>query len=227
MEEVIAGLQGFMFDFEQDVELQKGTGLLPFQGMDKSNSAVCNFFAKGLCVKGILCPFRHEQGEKMVVCKHWLRGLCRKSDCCSFLHQYDVSRMPVCYFHSKFGNCSNKECPFLHLQPDPKLQECPWYDQGFCKEGPLCKYHHVHQVLCPNYFTGFCPKGPKCQFGHPKMSSVFHPSNVKVQPVNQPWDSTTFTGNTLVPPPQAKPMTYHQKKWNLPQAYSSRVQLAP
>lgn len=34
MEEVIAGLQGFTFAFEQDVELQKGTGLLPFQGMN-------------------------------------------------------------------------------------------------------------------------------------------------------------------------------------------------
>lgn len=34
MEEVIAGLQGFTFTFEHDVELQKGTGLLPFQDMD-------------------------------------------------------------------------------------------------------------------------------------------------------------------------------------------------
>lgn len=34
MEEVIAGLEGLTFAFEQDVELQKGTGLLPFQGMD-------------------------------------------------------------------------------------------------------------------------------------------------------------------------------------------------
>ncbi|EGV92389.1 Putative cleavage and polyadenylation specificity factor subunit 4-like protein [Cricetulus griseus] len=149
MEEVIAALEGVTFAFEQDVELQKGTGLLPFQGMDKSNSAVCNFFAKGLCEKGTLCPLRHEKGEKIVVCKHWLRGLCRKGDCCNFLHQYDIDRMPVCYFHSKFV-------------------------------GPLCKYHHVHQVMCLNYFTGFCPKGPKCQFGHPKMSQVLHPSNVKV-----------------------------------------------
>ncbi|XP_006533768.1 putative cleavage and polyadenylation specificity factor subunit 4-like protein isoform X9 [Mus musculus] len=171
MEEVIAGLQGFTFAFELDVESQKGTGLLPFQGMDKSSSAVCNFFAKGLCVKGMLCPLRHEQGEKLVVCKHWLRGLCRKSDCCDFLHQYDVSKMPVCYFHSKFGNCSNKECLFLHLKPVLKLQDCPWYNQGFCKEGPLCKYRHVHQVLCPNYFTGFCPEGPQCQFGHCSLST--------------------------------------------------------
>eukprot|EP00072_Mus_musculus_P068384 XP_017170147.1 PREDICTED: putative cleavage and polyadenylation specificity factor subunit 4-like protein isoform X11 [Mus musculus] len=121
MEEVIAGLQGFTFAFELDVESQKGTGLLPFQGMDKSSSAVCNFFAKGLCVK---------------------------------------------------GNCSNKECLFLHLKPVLKLQDCPWYNQGFCKEvGPLCKYRHVHQVLCPNYFTGFCPEGPQCQFGHCSLST--------------------------------------------------------
>uniref|UniRef100_A0A8C8TG96 Cleavage and polyadenylation specificity factor subunit 4 n=1 Tax=Peromyscus maniculatus bairdii TaxID=230844 RepID=A0A8C8TG96_PERMB len=135
MEEVIAGLEGFTFAFEQDVELQKGTGLLPFQGMDKSSSAVCNFFAKGLCRKGMLCPLRHETGEKMVVCKHWLRGLCRKGDGCNFLHQYDVNKMPVCYFHSKFGSCSNKDCSFLHVKPAPKTQSCPWYDQGFCKDG--------------------------------------------------------------------------------------------
>uniref|UniRef100_A0A8C6QSF4 Cleavage and polyadenylation specificity factor subunit 4 n=1 Tax=Nannospalax galili TaxID=1026970 RepID=A0A8C6QSF4_NANGA len=164
MQEIIAGLERFTFDFEQDVELQRGTGLLPFQGMDKSSSAVCNFFAKGLCEKGSLCPLRHEQGEKRVVCKHWLRGLCRKGDCCNFLHQYDVSRMPVCYFHSKFGDCGNKECPFLHVTPASKIQDCPWYDQGFCKDGPLCKYRHVRQVMCLNYFTGFCPQGPKCQF---------------------------------------------------------------
>lgn len=40
----------------------------------------------------------------MVVCKHWLRGLCKKGDQCKFLHQYDVTRMPECYFFSKFGN---------------------------------------------------------------------------------------------------------------------------
>lgn len=34
MEEIIAGLERFTFAFEQDVELQKGTGLLPFQGMN-------------------------------------------------------------------------------------------------------------------------------------------------------------------------------------------------
>lgn len=34
MQEVIAGLEWLAFPFEKDVEKQKGTGLLPFQGMD-------------------------------------------------------------------------------------------------------------------------------------------------------------------------------------------------
>ncbi|XP_023099597.2 putative cleavage and polyadenylation specificity factor subunit 4-like protein isoform X2 [Felis catus] len=166
MQEIIAGLEQFTFTFEKDVEMQKGTGLLPFQGMDKSGSAVCNFFAKGLCEKGKLCPLRHNRGEKMVVCKHWLRGLCKKGDQCNFLHQYDVTRMPECYFYSKFGDCNNKECPFLHVKPAFKTRDCPWYDQGFCKDGPLCKHRHVRKIMCANYFVGFCPEGPRCQFAH-------------------------------------------------------------
>uniref|UniRef100_A0A2I3MPU0 Cleavage and polyadenylation specificity factor subunit 4 n=1 Tax=Papio anubis TaxID=9555 RepID=A0A2I3MPU0_PAPAN len=162
MQEVIAGLERFTFAFEEDVEMQKGTGLLPFPGMDRK-----------------LCPFRHDRGEKMVVCKHWLRGLCKKGDHCKFLHQYDITRMPECYFYSKFGDCSNKECPFLHVKPAFKSQDCPWYDQGFCKDGPLCKYRHVPRIMCLNYLVGFCPEGPKCRFSHPKMNLLFNPSYTK------------------------------------------------
>ncbi|KAM7067731.1 putative cleavage and polyadenylation specificity factor subunit 4-like protein [Molossus nigricans] len=164
MDEVIAGLERFTFTLEEDVEMQKGTGLLPFQGMDKSSSAVCSFFAKGPCEKGKLCPFRHDHGEQTVVCKHWLRGLCKKGDQCKFLHQYDLTRMPECYFFSKFGECSNKECHFLHTKTVFRTRDCPWYDQGFCRDGPLCKYRHIQRLLCINYLAGFCPKGPKCQY---------------------------------------------------------------
>ncbi|KAM7334536.1 hypothetical protein ACRRTK_007856 [Alexandromys fortis] len=144
MEEIIAGLEGLTFAFEQDVELQKGIGLLPFQGMDKSSSAVCNFFAKGLCEKGVLCPLRHEKGKKMVVCKHWLRGLCRKADSCKFLHQYDVTRMPVCYFHSKFGPL----CKYRHVHQ----VMCLNYFTGFCPKGPKCQLGHpkMSPVLYPS-----------------------------------------------------------------------------
>lgn len=51
-----------------------------------------------------MCPFRHISGEKTVVCKHWLRGLCKKGDQCEFLHEYDMTKMPECYFYSKFGS---------------------------------------------------------------------------------------------------------------------------
>ncbi|XP_075626875.1 putative cleavage and polyadenylation specificity factor subunit 4-like protein [Balearica regulorum gibbericeps] len=113
---------------------------------------------------GVRCPFRHVAGEKTVVCKHWLRGLCKKGDGCDFLHEYDATKMPECYFYSKFGECSNKDCPFLHIDATTSTVGCPWYDRGFCRHGPLCKYKHTRRVMCANYLVGFCPEGPKCKF---------------------------------------------------------------
>ncbi|NXF25293.1 CPSF4 factor, partial [Rhodinocichla rosea] len=103
-------------------------------------------------------------GAKPAVCKHWLRGLCKRGDGCDFLHDYDASRMPECYFYSKFGECSNKDCPFLHVRATASTGGCPWYDRGFCWHGPLCKYKHTRRVMCANYLVGFCPEGPKCKF---------------------------------------------------------------
>jgi len=56
-----------------------------------------------ICQRGPNCPFRHVLGDKPVVCKHWLRGLCKKGDQCEFLHEYDMSKMPECYFYARFG----------------------------------------------------------------------------------------------------------------------------
>nr|KAF6415398.1 cleavage and polyadenylation specific factor 4 like [Molossus molossus] len=44
--------------------------------------------------------------------------------------------MPECYFFSKFGECSNKECHFLHTKTVFRTRDCPWYDQGFCRDVP-------------------------------------------------------------------------------------------
>ena len=71
----------------------------------ESGAAVCEFFMRNMCNRGPVCPFRHTKGEKTVVCKHWLRGLCKKGDQCEFLHEYDMTKMPECYFYSKFGKC--------------------------------------------------------------------------------------------------------------------------
>ena len=69
----------------------------------ESGAAICTFYLSNVCSKGTACPYRHVKGDRTVVCKHWLRGLCKKGDDCEFLHEFDMSKMPECYFFSKFG----------------------------------------------------------------------------------------------------------------------------
>ena len=115
------------------------------------------------CFRDLTFPFflhyPHQRGDRTVVCKHWLRGLCKKGDDCEFLHEYDMTKMPECYFYQKFGTCLNKECPFQHIDPTSKIKDCPWYDRGFCRHGPSCRHRHTRRVLCINYLVGFCPDG--------------------------------------------------------------------
>uniref|UniRef100_A0A4X2K6T9 Cleavage and polyadenylation specificity factor subunit 4 n=1 Tax=Vombatus ursinus TaxID=29139 RepID=A0A4X2K6T9_VOMUR len=131
MQELIASVDHIKFDPEIAVEQQLGAQPLPFPGMDKSGAAVCEFFLKGACGKGRMCPFRPLSGEKTVVCKHWLRGLCKKGDQCEFPHEYDMTKMPECYFYSKFGE---------HRHTRRVI--CVKYLVGFCPEGPSCKFMH-------------------------------------------------------------------------------------
>jgi len=102
----------------------------------ENKAALCEFFLNGTCTRGAHCPFRHVRGERTIVCKHWLRHLCKKGDDCEFLHEYDMSKMPICYFFQKFGECNNKDCQYLHIDADAlKIRDCAWYDRGFCKHG--------------------------------------------------------------------------------------------
>ncbi|XP_075212924.1 cleavage and polyadenylation specificity factor subunit 4 [Lycorma delicatula] len=169
MEFIVASVENIKFDIEIALEQQYGALPLPFPRMDKSIAAVCEFFPKGTCSKGPSCPLRHVRGDRTIVCKHWLRGLCKKGDQCEFLHEYDMTKMPECYFYSRFNACHNKECPFLHIDPESKIKDCPWYDRGFCRHGPNCRHRHVRRVLCMNYLAGFCPDGPECKFVHPRF----------------------------------------------------------
>lgn len=169
MEEVVAKVGNVVFELEMALEQQLGALPLPFPGMDKSGAAVCCFYVQGNCSKASACPFRHVKGDRTVVCKHWLRGLCKKGDQCEFLHEFDMTKMPECYFYSRFNACSNKECPFLHIDPEAKIKDCPWYDRGFCRHGPNCRHRHTRRVMCLSYLCGFCPDGPECKFMHPKF----------------------------------------------------------
>uniref|UniRef100_A0A671WIQ8 Cleavage and polyadenylation specificity factor subunit 4 n=1 Tax=Sparus aurata TaxID=8175 RepID=A0A671WIQ8_SPAAU len=134
MQDLLANVDHIKFDLEIAVQQQLGAQPLPFPGMDKSGSAVCEFFMRAACVKGGMCPFRHISGEKTVVCKHWLRGLCKKGDQCEFLHEYDMTKMPECYFYSKFG----PDCRHRHT----RRVICVNYLVGFCPEGKSCKFMH-------------------------------------------------------------------------------------
>ena len=168
MELLVAPVEHIIFDIEIALGNQLGAQPLPFPGMDKSGAAVCDFYVRSNCSKAASCPFRHIRGDKTIVCKHWLRGLCKKGDQCEFLHEYDMSKMPECYFYSRFNACHNKECPFLHIDPEAKIKDCPWYDRGFCRHGPNCRYRHMRRILCVNYLAGFCPAGQSCEQAHPR-----------------------------------------------------------
>lgn len=78
---------------------------------------------------------------RQTVCRHWLRGLCMKGDMCGFLHQFDKSKMPVCRFFAKFGECREVDCPFKHSETD--IKDCNMYNLGFCIHGNQCRYRHI------------------------------------------------------------------------------------
>ncbi|KAJ3256912.1 hypothetical protein HK103_005030 [Boothiomyces macroporosus] len=129
---------------------------------------VCQYYLKNICRMGSKCAYKHPSKTKLVVCKHWLRGLCKKGEDCEFLHEYNLKKMPECWFFAKLGECTNPECLYLHIDPDSRQKECAWYARGFCKHGADCRHKHTRAAACPNYLVGFCPKGDNCTFGHPK-----------------------------------------------------------
>lgn len=169
MQDKVAPVFNIKFDFETYLEKQLGAQPLPFPGMDKSGAPVCENHVKTVCSKGTSCPYRHIRGDKSVVCKHWLRGLCKKGDGCEFLHEYDMNRMPECYFYSRFETCHNQDCPFLHLDAESRIRDCAWYDRGFCRHGPDCVNRHVRRQMCVNYLAGFCSQGAECPDAHPRF----------------------------------------------------------
>jgi len=152
--------------------------------LDK-DSQICRANLSGHCPLGPKdCPLRHTEPSPLnfqppqqqnqrdprlmsTVCKHWLRGLCKKSEACEFLHEYNLRRMPECWWYAKNGFCSaGEECLYAH--PKGSQVECPDYNRGFCQLGPDCPRKHVRRVICQLYLNGFCPAGSSCPRGHPK-----------------------------------------------------------
>lgn len=71
------------------------------------------------------CTKLHVKLHKAVVCKHWLRGLCKKNERCEILHEYNIKKMPECWFF--FQNPENVQMQsaiFLHVDPNSEYKEC-------------------------------------------------------------------------------------------------------
>ncbi|KAL3245760.1 hypothetical protein MRX96_058286 [Rhipicephalus microplus] len=181
MEEIVAKVGNVVFELEVALEQQLGALPLPFPGMDKSGAAVCCFYVQGNCSKASACPFRHVKGDRTVVCKHWLRGLCKKGDQCEFLHEFDMTKMPECYFYSRFNACSNKECPFLHIDPEAKIKDCPWYDPRLLSTRPSlsppahpARHDPAQQAKKANIVCHYCGEA-----GHKAISCHKMPPEVR------------------------------------------------
>ncbi|RVD90992.1 zinc finger domain-containing protein [Tubulinosema ratisbonensis] len=148
-----------IFDFEEFVHKTLG--------LKEIEQYYCPDYQQNRCFNKS-CQLQHIKLDKAVICKHWLRGLCKKRTGCEFLHEYNLKKMPECWFFSKFGECTNRDCLFLHVDPESVYRECLWYKRGFCRHGNMCRNKHIKKKLCYNYYLGFCPAGPNCEFGHPK-----------------------------------------------------------
>lgn len=88
-----------------------------------ADETLCRTWATtGECPLGANCPQRHvtpsplnfqppapipQSAHARTVCKHWLRGLCKKGQNCDFMHEYNLRKMPECWFFAKYGFCSN------------------------------------------------------------------------------------------------------------------------
>ena len=163
----MATLTNQQFDMEFDFEAYVRDEL------KISSRDVCQFFQRGYCSLGRTCPQKHvarrfDDSDRTIVCKHWLRNLCKKGDNCEYLHEFNMQKMPECFFYSKYKECSNQECFYRHIDPNAVRIECPFYNRGFCNRAGFCRNLHLRRFICPMYLFGFCPTGAKCSMAHPK-----------------------------------------------------------
>lgn len=144
--------------------------------------------ATGCPLGPLHCPLRHTQPSAQnfqppkqlpthprererlaTVCKHWLRGLCKKGDACEFLHEYNLRRMPECWWYAKYGYCSaGDECLYAH--PKERRAECPDYKRGFCKLG---EFKSSRRFLPRAAYANLLPKA---QHAHANTSAEWRVS---------------------------------------------------
>lgn len=98
---------------------------------------------KNIWLKDGQDPSKRDPKFRVIVCRHWLGGLCLNGEeACTFLHRLDRTKMFAC----KYGTlCKIKNCPLKHTEA-LEVQECIFYRQGFCCNGPSCIRRHLKRT---------------------------------------------------------------------------------
>ncbi|KAL9275196.1 Zinc finger CCCH domain-containing protein [Drosera capensis] len=133
----------------------------------------CLFFTKfGKCNKGEgKCPYIHDS-SKIAVCTKYLNGICFDMDC-TLTHQVDERHIILIYILGSCfpGMCSNRSCPYRHINVNPKAGICENFLKGYCADGNECRKKHSY--ICPAFeATGSCLDEPKCKLYHPRRGKV-------------------------------------------------------
>lgn len=72
--------------------------------------------------------------------------------------------LPVCY-RFILGTCLDENCPYPHVNVNPRADVCSDFLAGYCPRGSACKQLHTYE--CQSWVrTGEC-NDPSCTFKHP------------------------------------------------------------
>ncbi|KAH9288169.1 hypothetical protein KI387_032286 [Taxus chinensis] len=229
---------GLSFDFEGGLETGPISSNPPVLG-NSLNTNDINVGAPTILAPAVSRPAAQSgRSFRQTVCRHWLRSLCMKGDSCGFLHQYDKSRMPVCRFFARYGECREQDCVYKHSNDE--IKECNMYipaGPGYRKPYPgltrgvsvpvsvpesvfvLLSEFMARIFLCLQlwYKHGFCPNGPDCRYRHQKMPGP-PPAVEEVFQKLQQW-ATVTNGPYPNRYPQHRQNNYHHQaeKMNLQQ----------
>lgn len=104
------------------------TNFCPLRHLVGDKAVVCKHWLRGLCKKvGYEHLLKLTLSSNSLLLNHHnitiygnfllhdMRSPFFQGDACEFLHEYDLTKMPECFFFSKYQACSNRECPFRYF----------------------------------------------------------------------------------------------------------------
>jgi hypothetical protein len=94
-------------------QLDSGLGIFLYFSISKATnifliSKATNTFLISKARQPIISKFPRQAIKNLSLLCMICRGLCKKGDQCEFLHEFDMTKMPECYFYTRFNACHNK-----------------------------------------------------------------------------------------------------------------------